>query len=354
MNADTKPDTGALTLLIKLIGSTGHNMKIKISELEDLTANALKQNGYTDEEIPIIKEALLYAQLRGNNQGVVKLIGKGMPKDPQAGDIRIEKESLLSARLNGNKNHAMLVMKKAVDIALEKVARTGFALVGTYNTNTSSGAIGHYTSALAEQGYIAFAFARSPERVAFHGSYEPVFGTDPLSIAIPSKPFPIVFDMSTAAISFYGLVEAQTAGQSIPDDMAYDAQGKPTTDPAQGIKGAIRSFDRSYKGSGLAMMAEILAGPLVGAAFAGIGDSKNNWGHLIFAIDPELLGDTDTFIEHVIQMKEKIKSGKKLPGVTDIFLPGERGSMRAQTCMETDEIDMEDNLYLELKKAAGQ
>ncbi|MBU1169130.1 MAG: Ldh family oxidoreductase [Proteobacteria bacterium] len=328
-------------------------MKIKISELEDLTARALKQNGYANHEIPLIKGALLYAQLRGNNQGVVKLIGKGMPKDLQAGDIIVEKESPLSARLNGNKNHAMLVMNKAVGIVLEKVKQLGFAMVGTFNTNTSSGAIGHYTSAIAENGYIAFAFARSPERVAFHGSYEPVFGTDPLSIAIPSKPFPIVFDMSTAAISFYGLVEAQTAGQSIPHDMAYDEKGQPTTDPGQGIKGAIRSFDRSYKGSGLAMMAEILAGPLVGAAFCGIGDSKNNWGHLIFAINPDLLGSKDTFIEHVLQIKEKIKSGKKLEGVSDIFLPGERGSKKAQACLESGEIDLEDNLYHQLKKAAA-
>lgn len=328
-------------------------MKITISELDDLTAKALKRSGYDDLEIPVIKEALLYAQLRGNNQGVVKLIGKGMPKDPAAGDIGIEHEGPLSARLNGQKNHAMVVMGKAVEIVLEKTGKAGFAVVGTYNTNTSSGAIGYYTSQIAEKGYIGFAFARSPERVAFHGSYEPVFGTDPLSIAIPSEPFPIVFDMSTAAMSFYGLVEAQTAGKTLPDDVVYDSQGNPTTDPAKGIKGAIRSFDRSYKGSGLGMMAEILAGPLVNAAFSGIGDSKGNWGHLLFAIDPGLLGDQQAFIANVMHMKGKIKSGKKLTGVSDIFLPGERGSLVRQACEKEGFIDIEDNLYQELKKAAG-
>jgi LDH2 family malate/lactate/ureidoglycolate dehydrogenase len=297
-------------------------MRIKLSELEQLTEKALKKYGYSDDEIPVIKGALLYAQLRGNNQGVVKLIGKGMPKDPNAGSIAVELETAVSARLNGNRNHAMVVMDKAVEIALKKVRSLGFGLVGTYNTNTSSGAIGHYTSRIAHEGYVAFAFARSPERVAFNGSYEPVFGTDPLSIAIPSRPFPIVFDMSTAAISFFGLVEAQTAGKSIPPDLAYDAQGTPATDPAEAIKGAIRSFDRSYKGSGLAMMAEILAGPLVGAAFCGIGDSKNNWGHLIFAINPDLLGDPALFIENVEKMAAKIKSTKKLPGVETLYLPG--------------------------------
>jgi LDH2 family malate/lactate/ureidoglycolate dehydrogenase len=329
-------------------------MKIKISELGQLTEKALKKNGYSDDEIPVIKDALLYAQLRGNNQGVVKLIGKGMPKDPQAGDIAVEKETAVSARINGNRNQAMVVMDKAVELALRKVKSLGFAVVGTYNTNTSSGAIGYYTSRIANEGYIAFAFARSPERVAYHGSYEPVFGTDPLSIAIPSRPFPIVFDMSTAAISFFGLVEAQTAGQSIPGDLAYDANGNPTTDPAEGIKGAIRSFDRSYKGSGLAMMTEILAVPLVGASFAGNADSKTNWGHLLFAMNPDLLGDRDEFIDQVIRMSEKIKSTKKLPGVDHIFLPGERGSRLAMAYAGQGEIDIEDNLYAELKKAADQ
>jgi L-2-hydroxycarboxylate dehydrogenase (NAD+) len=328
-------------------------MKIKIPELEDLTCKALKNNGYSDFEIPVLKDVLLYAQLRGNNQGVVKLIGKGMPKDPQAGDIVREKETPVSVRINGNKNHAMVVAGKASDLILEKVKHTGLALAGTYNTCTSSGAIGYYTAKIAEQGYVAFGFARSPERVAYHGSYQPVFGTDPLSIAIPAKPYPIVFDMSTAAISFYGLLEAQTAGQSVPGDVVYDSEGKPTTDPAAGIKGAIRSFDRSYKGSGLAMMTEILAGPLVGAAFCSMADSKTNWGHLLFAMDPGLLGDRDAFIANVLQLTNTIKSSKKLPGVAEITLPGERGSREAQACLSSGEIEMEENLYQELKKAAG-
>ena len=96
-----------------------------------------------------------------------------------------------------------------------------------------------------------------------YGSFEPVFGTNPIAVAIPCSPSPVVLDMSTAAISYFGLVEAKTAGSKIASDMAYDAQGQPTDDPAAAIQGAIRSFDRSYKGSGLALVAEILAGPLV-------------------------------------------------------------------------------------------
>ncbi len=329
-------------------------MKITLEELTDLTDKALKNYGYADDEIPIIRQALLYAQLRGNNQGVVKLIGAGMPKSPDAGEIAIVKETPVSARIDGSGNQAMVVMNKAVTVALAKAKKNGFAIVGTFNTSTSSGAVGNYAMQLAQEGLIALVFGRSTERVAMFGSCEPVFGTNPIAVAIPCAPSPVVLDMSTAAISYFGLIEAKTAGRKIPADMAYDGQGQPTDDPAAAIQGAIRSFDRSYKGSGLALVAEILAGPLVGAACAGIGNSKKNWGHLVIAIDPGLLGDRDEFTGNVAAMAAKIKSTRRLDGVDEIFVPGEREEQRARQCLESGEINIEDNLLDGLRLAARQ
>jgi len=328
-------------------------MKISIAELRDLTTKAIEKFGYNKEETAAIREILLYAQLRGNNQGVVKLIGKGIPRDPDAGDIVIEKETPLSARINGNRNHAMVVIGKALEIVTAKAEKSGFGIAGTYNTNTSSGAIGYVASELAKKGFIGFVFSRSPERVAMHGSYEPVFGTNPLAIGIPTEDEPIVLDMATAAIAYYGLVEAVTAGNEISGDIAYDAAGHPTTSPAEAIKGAIRSFDRGYKGSALGMIVEILAGPLAGASFSGEADSKGNWGHLIFAIDPDLLGDREEFLANVERIIAKVKSTKRLPGVEEILVPGERGSSMERVCLEKGEIEVEDNLLAELRKAAG-
>jgi L-2-hydroxycarboxylate dehydrogenase (NAD+) len=327
-------------------------MKITIAELNDLTTKAIAGFGYNEEETAAIRDILLYAQLRGNNQGVVKLIGKGIPRDPAAKEMIIEKETPLSARINGNRNHAMVVVRRAMEIVSTKAEKSGFGIAGTYNTNTSSGAVGYVASELARRGFIGFVFGRSPERVAMHGSYQPVFGTNPLAIGIPTGADPIVLDMSTAATSYFGLVEALTAGKDIPSDMAYDASGQPTSSPGDAIKGAIRSFDRGYKGSALGMIGELLAGPLVGAAFCGLDDSKGNWGHLIFAIDPDLLGDRDEFIANVNRSIEKVKSTKRLPGVEEILVPGERGSRAARECLDKGVIDIEDNLLAELRKVA--
>ena len=151
-------------------------------------------------------------------------------------------------------------MKKALELVLEKAKASGIGIVGTFNTSTSSGAIGYVASEIARQDLVGLVFASSPPRVATAGSYEPVFGTNPLAIGVPAKSGPIVLDMTTAAMAFYGLIEAKTAGVNIPGDVAYDPDGYPTTDPVVAMKGALRSFDRGYKGSGLAMIIEISRG----------------------------------------------------------------------------------------------
>ena len=326
-------------------------MKVKIAELRELGLKALQKFNYSPEESKTILEILLYAQLRGNNQGIVKLIGIGYPKHPEAKPFEIVKETKLSTLINGHLSPAMIVLKKATELTITKAKEHGFGICGTNNTNSSTGAIGYYANEIAKEGLIGFVFAGSPELVATHGSFEPVFGTNPLAVGVPSEEEPIVLDMATAAMARYGLIEAKTTGRSIPDNTAYDKEGNVTTDPAAALEGAIMTFDRSYKSAGLAMIIEILTGSLVGAAFTGIGDS-NNWGNLVFAIDPDLLTDIETFKKDISAMIKKVKGAKKLPGVKEIYIPGERGNNLARKRLAAGEIEIEDNLYNELQKAA--
>jgi LDH2 family malate/lactate/ureidoglycolate dehydrogenase len=327
-------------------------MKIKVSELQKMVEIILKKYNYDPEEIKIIGEVLMYAQLRGNNQGIVKLISKKFAKSENAGEIEMIERTKLSALINGNHNSGMVVMKKAMDKAMEMAKEHGFGIVGTNNTNSSTGAIGYYANEIAKQGLMGFVFAGSPETVNTYGSFQPIFGTNPLAIGMPSDGEPVVLDMATAAMAFYGLIEAATAGKNIPEGIAYDKDGNLTTDPNLALDGAIRPFDKSYKGAGLAMMVEILTGPLVAASFTGVGDTANNWGNLVYVIDPNLLVDTKIFKSQVSQMIEKVKSTKKLPGVEEIFVPGEKGNQLTKKHLDADEIEIEDNLFLKLKEVA--
>jgi len=328
------------------------NMQIKVSALIKLVNKALKKQGYLPKEVKSISEVLMYAQLRGNNQGIVKLVGKGIPKDERAGTVTTTKETKLSVLLDGSHNQGMVVMKVAVDRAVKKAKKYGFGIVGIFNTASSTGAIGYFANEIAKLGYIGFVFAGSPATVNTHGSYEPIFGTNPLAIGVPSESEPVVLDMATSSMAWFGLKEAATAGRPIPEGIAYDAEGNITTDPNKAMAGAIRPFDRSYKGAGLSMLVQILTGPLTGSSFCGIGDTKNSWGNLIYAIDPDLLVDKTEFCKQVSQMVTKVKSTEKLPGVEEIFVPGESGNRLTKKHTVEDIIEVEDNLLTQLKEAA--
>jgi LDH2 family malate/lactate/ureidoglycolate dehydrogenase len=75
---------------------------------------------------------------------------------------------------------------------------------------------------------------------------------------------------------------------------------------------------------------------------------------MVVFIDPDLLGDRDEFLANVKQVIAKVKSTRRLPGVEEIMVPGERGSRTAQECLEHGEIDIEGNLLAELRKVAGK
>lgn len=327
-------------------------MIVKIADLKNLGLKALKKQGYNDSEADTVLGMLMYAQLRGNNQGLVKLIGRGIPKNPAAGAIAVEKETKLSARINGGHNPGAIVIKKAMDLAITKTKEHGIGIVGTNNTNSSTGALGYWAGQIAREGLIGFVFAGSPETVCYHGSYEPIFGTNPMAIGVPTDGEPIVLDMATAAMAYYGLIEAKTAGRKIPSDIAYDSEGNLTDDPAKAMDGALRPFDKSYKSAGLALMVEILTGPMVGASFTGIGDTGTNWGNLVLIIDPEMLGDRNEFAKNVSALAARVKATKKLPGVTDILMPGERGNLLTKKRLREGTIQIEDNLYHALEKVA--
>jgi LDH2 family malate/lactate/ureidoglycolate dehydrogenase len=326
-------------------------VKVTLDELKSTILKILAKSGYNAEEAATILDILLYAQLRGNNQGIVKLIPPGMPKDPNARPVQVVKDTKLSALLDGGRNAGMVALKRAVDIAIEKAGTHGVGIVGTNNTNSSTGAIGYYANQIALAGFIGFIFAGSGEYVAMHGSYEPLFGTNPLAIGVPTSDTPVVFDMATAAIARFGVIEAKTAGRSIPGDVAYDANGNPTTDPAAALAGAIRAFG-GYKGAALALMVEILTRPLVNTTPNAEG-KKTDWGNLVIALDPELLVDRAEFTQNVSELMQKVKATRKLPGVDEILIPGERGNRVWAAVKRTGQVEIEDQLWAALQKVAS-
>ncbi len=326
-------------------------MKVAIDELRDVTRRAIAAQGFDQADTEVMLDIIMYAQLRGNNQNVIKLLGAGMPADPAAGEITIVKDSKLSALLDGSWNQGMVVLSRATQLAIDKAQAHGFGIVGTQRTNSPTGAIGYYARWMAEQGLIGFVCSGAPELMAMHGSYEPFLGTNPLAIGIPAAGNPLVFDMATAAIAWYGVILAQAEGDAIPEGVAFDAEGRLTTDPEAALAGAIKAFG-GYKGAALALIVETLTRPLVGATRKEDG-TKLDWGNLVFAIDPELLADDlETFQAGVSDLLSRVKQLKKLPGVDEIFTPGERGDRVFERNTAAGALDLDERVWRELNEVA--
>ena len=326
-------------------------MKVPIDSLRHTAKRAILNQGYSPEDSEIILKIMMYAQLRGNNQNVIKLTGDGMPANPAAEKISIVKDTKLSAVIDGGWNQGMVVVAQATQTAVSKAKAHGFGIVGTRRTNSSTGAIGYYARQIAAEGLLGFVFSGSAEFMAMHGSHEAFFGTNPLAVGIPTAGKPMVLDMATAAIAYYGILLAQAAGETIPEGVAYDQDGLITTDPAKALAGAIKTFG-GYKGAALALIVEVLTRPLVGASRNADG-AKRDWGNLVFAIDPELLADDlETFRVGVSDLIARLKNRKRLPGFDELLVPGERGDQLYEKAMAAGEIELEDQLWHDLQAAA--
>lgn len=322
-------------------------MKISIDELSSTVLEVLSNYGYSEDERQTIKNILLFAQLRGNNQGVVKLVGKGIPRRVDEGSIKVEKETPTSALLNGKKNHAMIVMDYATDLAIRKAEANGIGLVGNYNSSESTGALGYYVEKFANAGLIGIAFSSAPfQSTAPYGSIDPLFCTNPIAFGIPTSDNPLLVDFSTSEMAYFGLVEANIAKREVPLGIGFDAEGNETTNPLAIMNGAIKAF-AGNKGSGLALAVQILAGPLLGASYFETGN--DNAGNLVLGINPELFFGLDYLKEKVKDMTQRIKTSRKASGFSEIYLPGERGYNQVSINRTSGSIELENDLWTQLQ-----
>mmetsp|Transcript_25253 Transcript_25253/g.30576 ORF Transcript_25253/g.30576 Transcript_25253/m.30576 type:complete len:311 (-) Transcript_25253:220-1152(-) len=302
-------------------------------------------------------QVLMYAQLRDNSQGINKVaVGAFIKREPTRTDISITHETKLSALVHGGNNAGILAYARAMELAIQKASAHGMSIVGTNNSPTGTAALGYYARHVASQGLIALCFSTNPEWVAPHGSMQAIFGTNPIAIGIPRglNGRPLVLDMATAAYSYGALNKHKVAGTSIPPGVALDPQGRATLDPSEALKGAIKVMGDSHKGSHLALMVEVLGGALVGAAVEGKHQAKN-WGNMMLAIDPQLLGPSEDFEERLHIVLNRVKGAKKAEGVEgEILLPSERGDRLAAQREAANEIEVERNLLAALETRAAE
>jgi (2R)-3-sulfolactate dehydrogenase (NADP+) len=207
--------------------------------------------------------------------------------------------------------------------ALPALARTnGLAAAGIFRSH-HAGVVGHHVERLAEHGVLAIIVANTPKAMASAGGTRAVFGTNPIGFAAPRlNAAPIVVDLALSHVARGKIMTAAQNRLPIPEGWAVDAAGRPTTNADAALKGTLLPLGGA-KGSALALMVEILAAALTGAAFASEAASfldaegaPPGVGQTLIAIDPAAFAGRDLFLARIAALAAMIEEdpGARLPG----------------------------------------
>ena len=302
---------------------------LSLEDIYNLANKTLLANGCDEETSNILSDLIMKAERDGSlSHGLFrlpayiaglksgKINGKNRPK--------VSKITPSVVKVDGNNCLAPMVLNKSLPELIKAAKENGVAVLSITNSHHMA-AMWPETEAIAEEGLVAFACTSYKPAVAPAGSIKPLFGTNPISFAWPrkNKP-PVVYDMATASMAMGEVQVAKREGHKVPLGTGLTKEGKDTTDPAEIADGGVLLPFGGYKGSGIAMMVELLAGALVGDNFSYETAEKDNndggppsGGEFILAISPEKLSNSD-WDTHSSKFFEKMKS------MGDVRLPGER------------------------------
>ncbi len=304
-------------------------------KLQEYCAQALCLMGLGKTDAQTVAQVLLSADKRGvHSHGCVRMEGyvdclrtKGVK-----GDARWEtvSEGPAYALLNANQGLGIPVSVAATELAIEKAAETGIAIVNVYNSH-HHGACGYYTMMCANAGMIGLAMSTGDTIMAVTGSASRSIGNNPFSYAVPAGKYGAVcYDIAMSTVAAGKISIAAEEDRQIPLGWLLDCLGNPTTEPKDYDRGGALVPFGGYKGYGLSMMVESLAGILSGAALLEDihawnknPDQGGNVGHCFIAIDPKRINPGFDLPGRAEEMLEKLTGSPKAPGVERIYFPGQ-------------------------------
>jgi delta1-piperideine-2-carboxylate reductase len=302
-------------------------LSLNLDEIFELAKKTLLANGCDEETATILADLIMKAERDGSlSHGLFRLPAyvSGLKSGKINGKARPEVKQISPSviKVLGNNCLAPMVLNKGLPELIRTAKENGVAVLAINNSHHMA-AMWPETETVAEAGLVAFACTSYKPAVAPAGAIKPLFGTNPISFAWPRPgKTPVVFDMATAAMAMGEVQVAKREGHKVQLGTGLTKDGKETTDPGQITDGGVLLPFGGHKGSGIAMMVELLAGALVGDNFSFETAAKDNndggppsGGEFILAISPEKLSGSG-WDKHADEFFNKMKSmeGVRLPG----------------------------------------
>jgi LDH2 family malate/lactate/ureidoglycolate dehydrogenase len=295
---------------------------LTVARARELSERAMRGIGYEPDEARILADHVIDAALCGYEySGLPKLLNVADHPLFKAGrrPMRVIKETSVSVLLDGGNQSGMLGMYHATRAAIERAQAHGVALVAVNNI-WMSGRSAYYVEMAARAGLIGIHTVAAPPMVAPPGGAKPALGTNPIAFGFPMEPDPLVIDLGTSAFMGTDLQFRQRLRIPLPDGVAIDREGRPTTDAEAARRGALLPFG-GYKGYALALAMHAL-GVLCGAV-----STPESTGYLFIAFKPDLFVPADDYRRTLAAEIAAIKATPLQDGVAEIRIPGERARL---------------------------
>ncbi len=309
---------------------------IDAATLTDFATRLLAAGGIAPDEAALVARSLVAANLRGHDShGVMRIpyyLDQVAKREIVPGaKATVLKEDHALVMLDGGWGFGQVLARDLTERSISK-AKHGGVCVGTLIHSGHIGRLGEYCEQAAEAGMVSLLMVNThgaARRVAPVGGTAPRLGTNPLAFGVPHPHGPLVLDFGTSATAEGKVRVKRIAGQSCPEGWLLDNQGRPTTDPSTlygDPPGTIRPMggDQAYKGFGLALAIEVLAGAL--SRGVTIREKPiNQLGNCVFMLvmDPGGMCGPEHFSHEVGQLVDFVRDCPRVGGVDEILLPGD-------------------------------
>jgi delta1-piperideine-2-carboxylate reductase len=319
-------------------------VRLPLQEATALAEAALIRLGHEVKDASVAARHLIDAELRGLGYagfGRLVSISERIKKCGYSRQkIAITKETSVSAHIDGGDHLGLVVAMRATEIAISKAEESGVAIVGASNT-WYTGMLSYYAERTLEHDLVVMIASNGTPRVAPFGGTERRYGTNPICFGFPSAVHPVVWDISTSALSHAAVMFDRRLGRKLGEGLAFDSEGKPTTDPIEALAGAFSAWG-GHRGSGLGIVVQLL-GMLAGSAMLP-GDLRD-FGFLIIAIRPDLLTSLDEFKIKVAQYAEVIQATRPIEGGERPRMPFDRSRNERAERVAKGFIDIPDPIH---------
>ncbi|MGH8802520.1 MAG: Ldh family oxidoreductase [Casimicrobiaceae bacterium] len=331
---------------------------VQIDELTNLAAKALERAGASPGAALATAKALAAADAQGlPSHGVSRVAQYATFLRNGRTNVKAEPQIVRSrggaCLIDAQCGMAYEACALAIDIIMEKTREFGVACVGVSNSNHFGVAAVHLQR-VGEAGLVGLAFSNSPAAMPAWGGKTPLFGTNPIAAVFPRRNADaLLIDLSLSEVARGKVMLAAREGKPIPVGWALDKDGQPTTDAKAALEGSMMPAG-GIKGAMLALIVELLACALTGAAFGFEADSffvdagnRPRLGQLFFAIDPGALAGSNTYFARIEALIGMMLSDD------GVRLPGARRQLLMKKAI-SEGIGIPDVLYGQLVELAGE